>query len=1015
MSLASAEAGGLPWTGERCLPWIDDVQVVYEHLHRYLFARPLAHGKRVLDLGSGEGYGAALLGEVAESVLGVEIDPDAVAHARRQYASSNLRFLERSILDLDGIDDHAFDLIVCFETIEHVTEHDVVMANVRRLLAPGGRFCVATPDRLVYTEAHDYHNPHHVRELSLDELTALLGSSFPHVRLWGQHVTAGSQLFDLGKPAGGEGTYLPFPVERHDRQWQVKERSVPVYLVAVASGHPLDDLPAFSSLVDENLTVVSAQALALRREYDPYLDELDSARAELEASRASAVDHVLMREQAARWAGEYQSVVQHPVWRAWEVARTARRKAGAGRRKARRLAAKAMYRVTGDWRSPLLGAPPVLPAPAPYAGEAFAFPAAAAPRVSIVVPVHQQVDYTWSCLRHLKDTTPAGVAELIVVDDASTDATAELLERSDGVITVRNAENLGFVASINRGAEMASGEHLVLLNNDTEVQPGWLEALLRAVESGPDVGAVGAKLVFPDGRLQEAGGIIWNDATGWNYGFGKDPEAPPFNHRREVDYCSGAALLVRRSLFAELGGFDRRFDPGFYEDVDLCFSLRAKGWRVLYEPTSVVVHHGGMTFGTDERRGVSPHSRADEHRNRQVFAAKWADELSSHFPPGAHEGLRGGRDRGAVSVLVCDEWVPTDDRDAGSLRMTWILKLLVDMGCQVTLFPRNRFGRQPYTARLQEAGVEVHHGAQPFASFAEERAGLYDVVLVSRPDVGVELLDDARRWFPDALLLYDTVDLHFLRERRRMALDGRGSAEAAAKMWEVETGLMRRSSATVVVTDAEEAVIHREVPGVRTVLLPTVHEPLGAVRPGFDSRAGLLFIGSFVHEPNVDAVEYLLDEIMPRIGRHQRLRLWVIGENPPTRLVRRQVPGVVFTGFVPDADTFLRQSRVFVAPIRYGAGIKGKIGHAMAQALPVVTTSVGAEGMGLLDEKTAMLRDDPEAFAEAVLRLHDDEQLWTSLAEEGLEKVRADWSPAATRIRLEALVRAVPVSARPQP
>jgi GT2 family glycosyltransferase len=226
--------------------------------------------------------------------------------------------------------------------------------------------------------------------------------------------------------------------------------------------------------------------------------------------------------------------------------------------------------------------------------------------------------------------------EVIVADDASTDETVHAEGTIKGVRFLRNESNQGFLESCNRAVATARGEYVLLLNNDTELKPGAIDALLATFDR-PSVGLVGAKLIYPDGTLQEAGGIIWNDGTTSNYGRQGDAQDPSYNYRRQVDYCSAAALMVRKSVWDELGGFDSRFRPAYYEDVDLAFRARKAGYEVCYQPLAEVIHFEGITSGKELDHGAKSY----QETNAQRFREAWARELSTYPAPGApaHEDL----------------------------------------------------------------------------------------------------------------------------------------------------------------------------------------------------------------------------------------------------------------------------------------------------------------------------------------------------------------------------------------
>ncbi|MGQ9865396.1 MAG: glycosyltransferase family 2 protein [Pseudanabaenaceae cyanobacterium] len=252
----------------------------------------------------------------------------------------------------------------------------------------------------------------------------------------------------------------------------------------------------------------------------------------------------------------------------------------------------------------------------------------AAPRLSIVIPCFNGVAHTYACLRSLQSELKADLpCEVLVADDGSTDGTGERLAQVTGLRYAVNGENLGFLRNVNRAVQRARGEWLVLLNNDVQVGPGWLRALWETVR--PTTGAVVSQLVYPNGRLQEAGGILWRDGRATNFGRGDDPQKPEYQFVRPVDYGSAASLLVRRSLWEAIGGFDEIYAPAYYEDADLAMALRQRGYQVLYQPRSLAIHREGATLGTDWQTGGKRHQAL----NRWRFAVKWAPALQDHYLP----------------------------------------------------------------------------------------------------------------------------------------------------------------------------------------------------------------------------------------------------------------------------------------------------------------------------------------------------------------------------------------------
>lgn len=634
--------------------------------------------------------------------------------------------------------------------------------------------------------------------------------------------------------------------------------------------------------------------------------------------------------------------------------------------------------------------PLYLPPAQPFAP--FAVPTSDTPDVSIVIPVYNHVDHTLACLRALAAHPPSVACEILVVDDGSSDATVQWMPQINGLRYEVREHNGGFIEACNDGVSRTRGRYVVLLNNDTVPQPGWLEALLDTFATVADAGLVGSQLLYPDGRLQESGGVIFSDGSGWSYGRFEAADDPRFASLRDVDYCSGAALMLPRALWQQLGGFDTRYKPAYYEDTDLAFRVRAQGLRVLVQPASRVIHDEGTSNGTDTGSGV----KAYQVRNQGIFAARWAAELASHPKVGDVPSpallLRGRR-----QVLILDEEVPRPERDSGSLRQVNLIRLLLQGGAHVVFVPTRREHGGVATEALQRMGVEVWYA--PFldgvAGWLRSHGTRFNVVMMVRHHVANECLPLLERYAPQARTVFDTVDLHYLRERRGAEVAGdAGLRRNAERTRASELAVMDRCDITVLVSAAEREQLQADAPQVRVELISNLHEVAGTGAP-FAQRHDLVFVGGFRHPPNLDAMEWFIGDVFPHIrAALPQVRLHCIGAGAPDTLLDLAAtqPGVVMHGFVEDIVPYMDGARIAIAPLRFGAGVKGKINLSMAHGQPVVGTTCAVEGMHLRAGQDVLVADDATGFADAVVRLYQDPVLWQQLAAAGLANVAEHFS-----------------------
>lgn len=634
------------------------------------------------------------------------------------------------------------------------------------------------------------------------------------------------------------------------------------------------------------------------------------------------------------------------------------------------------------------------------------FPECENPTVSIIVPAYNKFQYTYNCLKSISENMPNCTFEIIIVDDCSRDETIFSTFVFSGAVRVsRNPRNLGFVGGCNSGASQAKGKYLFFLNNDTLVRPGWLDNLVETFDSVPNIGIAGSKLLFEDLTLQEAGGIIWRLGDGWNWGRGRNATEPAFCYLRDSDWVSGAALMIEADMFRQFNGFDTYYAPAYYEDTDLAFRVRAAGKRVVVQPASQIVHLEGISAGTDTGGTGMKRFQLINHRK---FYERWKTTLAQHRFNAQQPELEAERNV-KLRAFFIDDSVPTPDKDAGSNAALQHMIALMALGYKVTFLPADNMAKiDPYTENLQKLGIECLYA--PFYWSVEE---VYrktqiapDVVYLHRYINASKYANLTRRYFPKAKIIYNVADLHYIRAERQAVIEGSLAATAEAE------NLKRSELATMY--DVDSIIVHSSfeadtLKNVDAKLPVTVVPWTVKLRPTplpFKQRDGFAFVGSFGHPPNLDAALYLAAEIMPKIRKSRPgATAYIVGSNVPAQVTALQSADFNVMGYVPELADALHRVRCTIVPLRYGAGLKGKVLESFAHGIPCVMSEIAAEGMDLPAELQWLIAKTPDDFAKKLALMLANEEKNAEFADLGLEFISKIFSALAIERGINAAIQ----------
>ncbi len=615
------------------------------------------------------------------------------------------------------------------------------------------------------------------------------------------------------------------------------------------------------------------------------------------------------------------------------------------------------------------------------------FNSSSQPMVSIIIPFYNQEIYTWNCLQFLhKNITENYPFEIILVDDNSSESYD--FTGVSGITIIKNETNLGFLKNINKGINSSKGEYIYLLNNDTEVYENFLDELFYVFENFKDVGAVGSMLLNPDLTLQEAGSVFMKDFTIHQIVRNRLPFYPEVNYIRKVDYCSGCSLLFKKHKEnGELNLFDEQFAPAYFEETDLCFDLKYnQNKKIYYTPFSKVLHYNGITYNDKSKKSQESETRKETlmNANKIKFYEKWKNQINTIKAESVEDRILEINNN--KSIIFINDTVPEFDRDSGSNRLKEIMSLYVQKDYNVTFISKDTFIWQSYLDIYQRMGINIFYEYKQlkgYKFFISEFCLNANYVWLYGPNTFKRYFEKVKPLFSNAEFIYDMVDVHHLRYKRAYEFDQKDhdNLKNYKKYKKIELEAVKKANYIITISNEEKQYMKAHCNENKIITISNIH--FAKINKNlinlFNERIDTLFIGS-THHPNVDAIYYLYEKIMPIVWEsNPEVKVNIIG-NIDTVVTDIEDERFIFHGFVEDVGPLFNNSKLMVAPLLIGAGVKGKIGQAFEYYLPVVTTTIGAEGMFLKNEENVLIADKEEDFAGAILQLYSDEPLWKKLS-----------------------------------
>ena len=598
------------------------------------------------------------------------------------------------------------------------------------------------------------------------------------------------------------------------------------------------------------------------------------------------------------------------------------------------------------------------------------------PKVSIIIPTYKDFYYTIKCLESISKAKTKTSYEIILIDDSPPDSKVRQLSKIKNINLIANDKNIGYLMSCNLGVSRSNAEFIYLLNNDTTVTDFWLDELVKTFSLFPNAGIVGSKLINEDLSIQEMGSYIFHDGNGYNFGRGYPNEALE-NFVREVTYCSAASILIKKDDFIKVNGFDHDYYPAYYEDVDLAFKIKELGKITYCNPRSEVIHIESVSMGKKDNQKKNNYMK----KNRKVFLSKWKSKISKNFL-NIYDLAKQTK-----TIVIFEDVRITPKEDAGSLSIFNFAKLFQSMGFKVIFMFKSGDILDDHCKLMMENGFQVIinskiNNISHLKKLFSDNFIKPTIFYIARPNLFDEISLKLKKYFKSVLFIYDTVDLHFLRIQRQLKIDNNFaiSLNELKKIETIEINNIINSDLAIIRSEFESKFLEENYPIKKENMLnlsllfdtPKTYQI-------FNETEGIVFVANFNHLPNIDAIDFFINDIYKHLSvRTKNVNFYIVGKKGKL-LFKNKVSHLnskfIFVDFIDDITQFLQGRRLNIAPLRFGAGIKGKIAQSFVCGLPTVSTDIGFEGMSLKVTKQ-MLANTAVDFARKIDEIYFSKLKW---------------------------------------